>query len=324
VKFGLLVLLAAVSFAHAQSAPTLQPSAASQCLTAKGGPIPPLQYPDNALRRKDQGEISIELSFAGPDAAPRVRLLNSEPVIDDLEWAVRGHVDAFRVPCMKAGDPPVTMRQTYVFIPNDGRKVMSTVPADQDDAAREKSMRCIKHIERTTRPTYPVGALRRDEQGKVIAVHRFTGADAPPEVQIDAASHAALRTSVESYASGLRMPCLQDQPVSVYINYIFRIDGGSRTLLRDLALQTLVRGLKRPLPPAYFDFTTMGCPFDLRLSYYRPHRRNVVSELENTNPARAAFMDWLSMVTLSLDSANNTAILGDQITVSVPCGKLDL
>jgi hypothetical protein len=68
----------------------------------------------------------------------------------------------------------------------------------------------------------------------------------------------------------------------------------------------------------------MGCPFDLRLSYYRPHRRNVVSELENTNPARAAFMDWLSMVTLNLDSANNTAILGDQITVSVPCGKLDL
>jgi hypothetical protein len=117
---------------------------------------------------------------------------------------------------------------------------------------------------------------------------------------------------------------LQDQPIAVSVDYHFRTSEGVQTLLRDLQLQTLIQGLKSPLPPAYFDFTTMGCPFDLRLSYYRPHRRNVVGELENTNPARAAFMDWLSMVTLSLDSANNTAILGDQITVSVPCGKLDL
>lgn len=318
------MVLAAASFAHAQSVPKLEPSAASECLMASGGPIPPLQYPEDALKRKDQDEIRIELRFAGPDAAPRVTLLNREPVIGDLEWAVRRHVDAFRVPCMKPGGPPVTMRQEYVFIPNDGRKVMSTVPVDQDDPVRAKSMSCIEHIERTTRPTYPVGALRRGEQGKVIAVHRFTDARTPPEVRIDAASHAALRTSVESYASGLRMPCLQDQPVSVYLDYVFRIDDGSRTLLRDLPLQTLVRGLKKPLLPAYFDFTTMGCPFDLRLRYYSPHRRHVVSELENTNPARAAFMDWLSMVTLSLDSANNTAVLGDEITVSVPCGKLDL
>ena len=268
----------------------------------------------------------MELRFRAADQAPKVTVLDEDrQTLGALEDAVREHVVHLRVPCMAAGSPAVVLRRDYVFVPNDGRKVAASQPRDQADSARREQLACITHLKGLKRPDYSRLALRDAKQGNVYVRLRFEAPDQPPMLEVLAASrHTVLVAEVRDYAADLRMPCVGSQPVEHTQLYKFRIEDGARSVLRDMSLVQLV-GAARDLPRGvYFDLNTMQCPFSLRLSYFRPQGPNEVRALGNNHPARQAFMDWLSQITLNLPAELNTEVLGQTITVEVPCGTVDL
>lgn len=299
------------------------PSAALSCLTTGASERP--AYPEDSLRRKDGGTVKLELEFAGPDAPPRVTVLNENVTFEALTDATRRHVAGFRIPCMAPGSPPVRLRQDYVFVPNDGRKVMSSRPVDLAQPDKAARLSCMSHVDGEIAPAYSDAARREGVEGNVYAELRFTSPHVEPEVRILAVERrkARLTDALHVYAKGLRLPCLTGEAASFRILYHFRLDGGKRVILSDMSLSSFL-GAVQQLPPAYFDMNTMGCPFDLRIDYMQPHAANSVGELDTVRPERKPLMDWLSSLRFKLLESVNTSLLGDSFTLHVPCGILDL
>ncbi len=318
-----LACLFASTAAQAQQM-TLAPSHALSCLARKDGKDARLVYPAEALERKDGGVVKVEMKFTSPDRAPRVKITD-ETGSSLLEEAVSDYVDGFRVPCMDEKDGPVTLQQEYVFVSNDGRKVMSTSAHDDADAGRRAKMACIKNASGNEKPIYPTSARRDQSQGKFYVEMTFSAPDKAPDVEwLVTADSKALRRSVEDYLGELRMPCQDGEPVRSRMMFNFKLIDGDRTFFRDLTLIQFVSIAKDLPTPVYFDLNTMGCPFDLRVQYMRPQEKNDVSELETSNPARKAFIDWLSSITLNLSNDQLSKVFGDSFTLSVPCGNVNL
>lgn len=299
---------------------TLATSPALACLTLTPGKSDQLEYPENLFQSKDGGTVPVELRFNGPDTAPEVR------ITDDGGWgelrsAVTAHVKRFRLPCMHKDDKQVILRQSYVFIPNDGRKVMSSGFEDAADKERRAQLACISHIDAMTKPIYPYTAT----QGNFLLNLRFEAPDQSPSLEWLAASNSPiLRGALTQYAQGLRMPCLKNGPVTAQKLFKFQIEDGSRALIRDMTLVAFLRAASDIPKPVYFDFDRMSCPFDLRINYYRPFKNNHIAEIETSNPARLPLIKWLSKMTLQLNEKLSLDVLGDEFTVTVPCGQLDL
>jgi hypothetical protein len=325
IAFSLIVSLGGLpQRALAAQDLTLATSAAIACLTLQPGKSDRLEYPPDLYARKDGGEVNVELRFSGPDAEPDVKMSNRE-AIRGLRDAVTAHVERFRVPCMEPGDPPVVLRQTYVFRPNDGRRVMSSTAVDAADAGRKKLMRCIAHNEPGSRPTYSRSALLDGAQGNYLVSMRFVAPDRPPEIEWVATSkNHSLRGSVEEFVSGYRMPCLQGEAITVKTLFKFQIEGGPRNLIKDLTLAQFLGSAAEGLPKAYFDLDSMSCPFDVRVSYYQPYDANIIGELEKADASRKPLLDWLTKVAMRVDKPTSLAILGQQFTLSIPCGTVEM
>ena len=305
--------------------PMLAPSPAVACLTQAPGTLP-LEYPPEMLARKDGGTVNAEYTFKAPDQPPEVKVLRAVgSTFDALIVAVETHAKSLRLPCLVAGGPPVVLTRSYLFEPNDGRKVVGTVPRDQADVQRAKQLACLRHVVGEDRPTYPASALRRQQQGNVLVRLSFAGADQPPTVSLLA--DGPLRVfwaAVQDHAAGFRVPCLGSEPFTMTRLFAFRMDGGKRLVLKDITVEQWL-GATKDLPQGvYFDLNTMQCPFDLRLTYRRPHQNNFVQQLETANPARQPFLDWLALATLKVDENRNTDLLGDAFVLHVPCLKIDL
>lgn len=307
-------------------APTLRPSAAALCLTLAPGQRAQPEYPESLLERKDGGVVKVELVFSASDAAPVVRILDENA--DRLFGrAVRDHVGRFRVPCMAPGADPARLVQTYVFSPNDGRTVMATAPRDHDDAQRRLRYRCLLRILPGVRPEYPRASERLDEQGKYLVSLRFVNATAEPAVVfLDADRSRNLRLAVEEFVKGYRLPCMGTEPVELSLLFDFSLEGGSRTRLRDVSLREFLAGVEPSsvAMPVFFGLDTMACPFDVRLVYNRPHQTNSVLEVANHEPMRQPLLDWLSQMTLRLPPDRNRAVLGETMTITIPCGTVNL
>jgi hypothetical protein len=307
-------------------APTLKPSPASLCLTPAPGQSAQPEYPESLLERKDGGVVKVELVFSAPDAAPAVRMLdeNADPL---LVQSVRKHARGLRVPCMAPGADPARLVQTYVFSPNDGRTVMATAARDHDDAQRRLRYSCLQRILPGVRPEYPYPSQRKEEQGKFLVSLRFVSATAEPAVVfVDADRSANLRGAIEEFVKGYRLPCLGAEAVELSMMFTFQMEGGARTRLRDLSLRQFL-GAVEPSSiamPVFLDLYTMACPFDVRLVYHRPHSANSVLQVADNEPLRQPLLDWLSQMTLRLPPAQNRAVLGETMTVTIPCGTVDL
>lgn len=300
------------------------PSAAQQCLTRAAGHEAQPIYPEKPLMRGDGARFAASLTFHRPDAAPWFKVLGDPRVDDDFIRAARDHAAGFRVPCMPAGETsPVVLRQEYVFTPNDGRKVVATKPTDEREQIRQALARCVRHLDATP-PDYPEGARQLQIEGKVFLQLSFDGPEANPGIQVHAASHARLQAAALRHAQRMRMPCHPGgEAVATDVIYQFSLHRGARTLLKDAGIDALLRAAAEPVQPAFFDFNTMGCPFDLRLTYQQPYRPNQVGQLDSDQAERRPFLAWLAGLRLKLDDKTNTAVLGETMTVHVPCGTLD-
>lgn len=219
----------------------------------------------------------------------------------------------------------MTMTQSFSFNPSDGRKTFVSRPTDTAETANREQVACLTHIRPGTRPIYPKRAVERSEQGNVLVQLRFDRPDEPPAMTVLAAPKGYyLRSAVEDYAAGYRMPCLKDGPVEARQLFSFYVSGRSHIVPKDVGLLAFVRGAKSVPRPVQFDLDQMGCPFDVRVTFMQPADSNEVVELDNTDPRRLDFLDWLAAMRLDVDATTANALLGQSMTVSVPCGKVEL
>jgi hypothetical protein len=302
----------------------LAPSAALACLTRVAGAATAPVYPPDLLVRKEGDRISVELEFRSRDAAPSVTM-DRQTHHRDFADEVREFVRAYRVPCMAEGAPPVVLSQQFIFSPTDGRKLVVPVLTDKNDIARQEQMKCIYHVDKAMRPQFPRTAAQREQEENLVVRLRFVDPALAPQVVFLAPPKVnSLRQSVVHYADGLRMPCLVNGPNEVDTLYKFSLLGSARTVLRDMGLSQFIGGSKDYQRPAKFDFNTMGCPFDVRLTYLRPYMPNKVREIETGNPARKPLLEWLGGMTFNFDESTNRKVLGDSMNLTIPCGTLDL
>jgi hypothetical protein len=304
-----------------QTLPTLSEFVA--CLKLPDGAK--LEYPAEAFERRDGGTVQLELIFSRADEAPTVRVLNRPRAWERLVDATLLHVRRFRMPCLPDGHPPVTLHQDYVFTPNDGRKVVATAPTESDPA-RQRQLACMTLTGQPGPVDYPLRSQRLEEQGTVILELNFTHAERPPEIRVLARPRSAdLVAAVREYAQRLRLPCLESASIRTNLSYRFKFEGAPRALINDIGLVPLLKQAKDVRGGVYFDLNTMACPFDLRITYWRPHLANTVGQLDRDVPERRPLMDWLANIELdvrNVDTAN--LLLGAEFTLRVPCGTIDL
>ena len=302
---------------------TATQTAAESCL------FPPLdqrakpEYPEDALRRKESGQVDAEFTFSAPDAAPDVRFKSDSSA--EMLASVTTYAKQLRVPCMAKGDEPVTLKQTFDFVPNDGRKVAWTSPVEPPNGRRKAAFECMTS-DAALRPEYPAEALLANREGTVVARVRFVAPDKPPEVEfLDKGGDARFPDAVRPFVASMRVPCLHGEPLETMFHYRFLIEGNPRHLLNDLDLPHFI-ALVRKVPPgsAYFDTRLMKCPFDVRITFQQPWEPNLVQELEEDVLARHAFIDWMSQRQFDLPERAGNALLGQQMVVHVPCVIVDL
>ena len=174
-------------------------------------------------------------------------------------------------------------------------------------------------------PAYPISARRGGLQGRVLVRMVFSAPDQPPAIEVFNRPDARdLARAVSPWVSGYRMPCHEGAPVTSMAKFIFRMEGeafGFKPLgLMDFL--PLVKDVRKQR--MLFDFTTMGCPFDLGLQYRQPFMPNVVTELDNRNPARFDLMLWLSKAELDVPAKMLDSVFADSTTLRVPCARLNI
>jgi hypothetical protein len=324
----LLSLVAGVAQAQAPSV-TLAASPIERCLTpTEDHRVRPV-YPAEALRLKRGTTVEAEFEFTSADGPPKVHFKGGEPA-DDFAAAITDYAKQLRVPCMGEGSSPVTLRQAFDFVPNDGRKVAWTAMGDVADEGRHETLKCLVNPDRDV-IEYPFGALRRGEEGVVFARAHFVEAGAAPTYEIlYVKGTSQFADAVKPYLEGMRLPCLRSGPVDTMVKFDFviaRADHGrqSRLVLKDLDLAQFLKVTRRGAAgAAFFDTRTMKCPFDVRFTFWQPFERNRVQELEEDVPARHALLDWLAGQEINLGSNPVGELLGQSMNIHVPCATIDL
>ena len=319
----MLALLSACA-AQAQSGgalvalPDVSPTACVTTITGATSPV----YPKEQLALKQEAVVRVRLVFSEPGAAPKATVFhNLGP--DAFSAAVLEHAASYRLPCMAAGAAPVVATQEFRFT-LDERKVF--YGELRDEPGRTRVIACVTGDQR--RPEYPRDLSGPAPQGNVVVKLRFSSASGEPAVTIltDAGSRV-LRRVVLDHVRRYRMPCLAESggPVDAMQTFFFRLEGEQQYTLRDLTLRQLVGGIDKPEQQhVRFDFSTMACPFDVRLDLYQPFAKNVVGEVERSDPNRREFIEWLKGLALKLPDAAARQVIGQSMTVSVPCGKQGL
>jgi hypothetical protein len=321
-SLGVLALLVGCA-ARAQGGAlvALPEASAAECLTSTAPAASPV-YPERELALKIEAVVRVRLVFSAPDAAPKAAVFYNLGS-DAFSTAVLDHTRSYRLPCMAAGTEPVVATQEFRFT-LDGRKVITG--GLRDDLATKRTVNCLSGDQR--RLEFPRDLKGPLPQGNVIVKLKFTGpSDAPKVTVLTDAGSRVLRRIVLDHVERYRLPCLPaaGKPVEAMQTFSFRVEGERQYTLNDLTLQQLVDTLDKPeLQRVRFDFSTMGCPFDVRLSLYQPFAKNAVAEFERSDPNRREFIEWLTGVALKLPDPAARQIIGQNMTVSVPCGLLDL
>lgn len=329
MAFGL-----ALAWPVAAQQTTLEPSAAVLCLTPVAAERGAPEYPIVAFKHGQKGRVKVALSFTTPQTRPAVEVLLQEGD-DEFVDAVKQHVRNYRVPCHDGGETPAKLVFDFVFRPDD-RQVHWSPPVDADHAQREAQLACVVHESGEKVPAYPPEAVRNEIQGRVLVRLRYEAPDRPPVAEFpsrpdaDAGPRArrvaaVLTRPLEAWVAGYRMPCFQGKPITTTVAFIYRIEGTAYGFKPGLTLRTLlpmVRDIRQQR--LEFDFTRMGCPFDVALEYRRPGMLNRVGEVGSHDPARRPFLEWLAHVDFDMPHNALSSIYGDTTTFTVLCLKINL
>ena len=304
------------------------PPSALDCLRLSELGLHTPNYPSDALKSSKAAVVRVRMQFASSDQAPRVNtLFNSGG--DEFGRAVSEFVSGYRLPCLVGSGGPVEATQEFQFIPRTNNPTVFWGPprgrvADGERVTKE----CLQPILGSRPPSYPADALRRGEFGMVIARMTFSSADVGPDVDIvyDADSER-LASAVRAAVARYRLPCVTPAiaPITAYQEFKFSFGEAESSLKKDLTLTQLL-SLINDLSGerVRFDFDTMNCPFTVKFRPYRPYAPNAVGEVGETNSNRREFVEWLRNATLQIPAKDMKTVIGQMVTVAVPCTVLDL
>ena len=284
-------------------------------------------YPAEAYDLRRGGTVRIEMEFRDSQSAPRVKVLSHPD--SPTGWALADSVEKFarmyRHGCAKPGDAPARIEQEFRFVPNDGRKVMWTSPAASPDVADTASQDCVTHEGLLSKPEFPFEAVRASASTRIVAKFEFLALNEPPTVSLLVpGTLPQFGESVRKFAAGYRLHC-GTPPVRAVQTFDFLMSGQPFFVLQDACLKSFL-GLTTNAfaKPVFFDLDGMGCPFDVRLRYWQPYFRNRVGEIGVSRPERRVFLDWLAGLQLNISPRIAPQVAGGEMTITVPCGKIDL
>lgn len=297
-----------------------QPHPAMACLgvpDAKLGELP--EYPFELFKRGTEGKVKVQLTFVAHDQAPTIKVIDA-PDDSSFEESVRLHAAHLRVPCAQASDLPFVLTRNYEF-KKDSRQIFVL----DDDAERSKQRKeilsCLEHRTGAKAPKFPLGARRADVQGSVLVSYRFSGGDeaasftvtAPPELDL-------LRDATQDWFAGMRLPCFKGVPFHGRIIYRFVLEGDAYGFKPGISFKdVLALSSKSRLATLPGSSVEMGCPFDVRLTYFMPYRSNVVRQVGDTDVRRKPLLDWFADLLLQMPKDTGWAVFGDSTTFQVPC-----
>jgi hypothetical protein len=320
---GAALLFLAAGIAAAQTG-VVVPSAAERCLTRTAGAPAMPTYPEREFEARAGGAVRVVLRFDRADAPPKVTVVDTAGG-HTLAEAVLDFAKGYRVPCLESGQTAL-LRQEFAFRPTDGRRVVASGPQDADAQRQSRLLACIKHADGLRRPIFPIDKVYARTQTVVLLKLKYANAtDAPQVTSLDNAADRHLVHATRLFAEGLRMPCHEGDPVEQMVSFRYGIEGEPRSVLADPSFVAFLRGVKGIREAnVYFDFNTMGCPFDVRLWLFQPHAPNIVGEIGSTNPERRFFVDWLRRQQLELDARRLNAVIGQHMDLRVPCAIVSL
>jgi hypothetical protein len=268
--------------------------------------------------------MRVKLEFRQPDQAPVVEILanTAQAAVHDK---VLKYLSQYRLPCLGAnGDGgPVIATQEFHFDPlgdADGK------PLRLVGIASDPARACL------VMPKWGPEAPKFVGSGiaKVLIEASFTGDGASaPEVKILHSDNRKAERSVLENLAEYRMPCRKtgDKPFTFRQNFTYAVGEAQAAKFTEplMALPRFlgsVRGIKQQ--SAYFDFSTMGCPFRVQWELRRPVQDNDARTEGAPNPNRAEFLAWLQGLELDLSAKQTRALLGESVLLDIPCGVLDL
>jgi hypothetical protein len=275
------------------------------------------EYPFAAYKAGTPGRVMVELHFTGADQRPEVTVLNRDGD-NSFEDAVREHVRRLRVPCLPAGQQ-ARLRQEYVF-QADGRPVFWGPAMDTADAGRATMLRCMKHLSGQPQPDYPRDLLRQGQQGRVLALMRFTSDDQAPQVKVMTPRRSrALGALIEEWVQGYRLPCHSGEAINTTVVFVFKIEGEAYGFKPLTLLEFAARAKNLKTEGLQFDTRNMGCPFDVKVHYHRPFLANRVGVRGVADVRRQPLVDWLTRAELDLPPRQADSVFADTADIHVPC-----
>ena len=294
-----------------------------QCLVSTRPKLGRPEYP-TWISPRTEAVVRVDLTFNGPDAAPSMKLVSNTGVAAFAQ-AVGDFVAHYRMPCLK---PSQLFQGEQTFQFSIGRNPPKMLQSELSDAISIESLPldCSAGIRNAALPDYndyPSPGL------KTVARMTFTAHDRPPTVEwLFNAGPPAWVAAVRAVTDAYRLPCLQAGGGRVVVHQFFSYNPWPLTPhenRRGVNVEQLVSLLKSPKQAAVrFDFNIMACPFNLSFELYRPFAQNAVTEMGSSSANRKAFLAWLRGVAFDISDTKLRGVMGEPVTLSVPCGVLDL
>ena len=287
------------------------------CLDTKLNDGKPLIYPPELAERKLGALIRVRITFASAGSAPSVDVFYNSGS-EEFADLVRRHVLGYRLPCVEKEAKPIVMTQEFSFWPGDDRKVL--YGNVWEEASAHSFKECID---------FGKGKPDFRGAGAVLVEMTFTSPSQGPTTRViyQRGERSVVR-SVLDVAGSYRRPCLsptEQRPVTTQQMFRFSYSGSSSYVLKDMGLKQFL-GFTENLTQrkVRFDFNTMNCPFDVRVTPYQPHAMNGVDQIERYDANRREFIEWMRTLVLKIPAKAMPDVMGTPILVSVPCLVLEL
>lgn len=317
-------------FALAQQAvPNDEGKAWLACMTR---PQQAPEYPERDRSTHLSGLMRLQLRFTAPDKPPEIEVLYRAGS-DDMVDSARSHVEAYRLPCLPPGHR-LDVVQEFVFTARAGAPTAWYRAAEAVPVAPKSDWRsCLRSPPEALRIDEDMrtgSAIKRSDHGNVLVRLRFEHPDQPPRTEVlysKADSH--VRQAILDHLAKYRAPCLQPGSGPLVLQQQFSFHSSyadkARYKFNDMGLLPFLRSMKNlEQRPVSFDLDTMACPFQVVWGLGQPALPNSVGEIGPRNLNRVGFLAWLSELTMDLTPQLFEQLLGQEMVVTVPCGKVEL
>jgi hypothetical protein len=319
----LFALVAGAAAGLAQAQTEVHPKSPAQALECLVKPTRAPSFPERHRLDDGTGAMRVLLKFKQADAAPEIELLYNT-ARQDMQDQVRRYLDGYRLPCLRAEDGEVRAVQEFHF--NNSDQQAKPLPPERSGDAPPF---CV------VAPREDIGAESergRFEPEHVIVVASFTGdGQQRPEVKfIYSNATSGFEKALRKHLAKYRMPCRKGgEKVQEFQQQFTLFQEGATQYGLARSVYSLREFLGLTEEPtkliAQYDFKTMGCPFDVKYTFYGGKLPNEAVALGPADPNKLPFLSWLASLNLSFKNKHQANdLFGSDLQIAVPCGSLRL